>query len=292
MRLCSIDTTLNENLDPQTIIDAIDPEIANIKFNIIKKIGAGMDRKTLEKSHILFISLPRKKLTQEQYIDLISYVDIGGCLILTLPSPPWDDLGRFFEELRKELGFSFKPNFVFGFPKIPKNTRLVGSTLTITKAHVIDYNLDEEFLKESGIKGYIPLALMDNRPVILSGIKRRGNFIIFSTPEIFRKQNSDFLNRLILLITKRENLLFTETAKTLKFGDSNFHLRIQHACLDSYLLSLFHYKFMFYQEVISYTTIEELSQSVYNIVSEQRVLGELPKLEDILNVLKKGIKRG
>ena len=292
MRLCSINTTLNENLDPQTIIDAVDPEIANVKFNVIKKIGAGMDRKTLEKSHILFISLPRKKLTQEQYIELISYVDIGGCLILTLPSPPWDDLGRFFEELRKELGISFRSNFVFGFPRIPKNTRLVGSTLTITKAHVIDFNLDEEFLKENGIKGYIPLALMDNRPVILAGKKRRGNFIIFSTPEIFKKQNSDFLNRLILLITKRENLLFRETVEKLKFGDSNFYLRIQHACLDSYLLSLFHYNFMFYQEVISYTTIEELSQSVYNIVSEQRVLGELPKLEDVFNTLNEGIKRG
>ena len=292
MRLCSINTTLNEKKDPKTIMDAIDPKIANIRFNVVKKIGAGLDRNTLEKSHILFISLPRKKLTQEQYIELISYIDIGGCLILTLPSPPWDELGRFFEELRKELGISFKSNFVFGFPRIPKDTRLVGSTLTITKAHVIDYNMDDKFLKDSGIKDYIPLALMDNHPVILAAKKRRGKFIIFSTPEIFKIQNSDFLNRLILLITKRENLLFSISEEKRKFGDSNFYLRIQHACLDSYLLSLFHYNFMFYQEVISYTTLEELSQSVYNIVSEQKVLGELPKLEDVFHTLREGIKRG
>ena len=49
---------------------------------------------------------------------------------------------------------------------------------------------------------------------------------------------------------------------------------------------------MFYQEVISYTTLEELSQSVYNIVSEQKVLGELPKLEDVFHTLREGIKRG
>ncbi len=281
MRICSIDTTLNEKISPNTITNSINVKIANVKINIVKKIGPGLDRKTLERSHVLLISLPRKKLTQEQYIELISYIDIGGCLILTLPSPPWENLGRFFEEMRKELGIIFQPNFVYGLPKIPQDTRLVGSKLKITKAHVIRYNEDKSFLKENGIKKFVPLALMDNQPVVLAANKRRGKFIIFSAPEIFNERNIDFLSRLILLVSNKESLVFSKREEKRKLGNTNFYLVFQHACLDSYLLSLFHYNFMFHQDVISLAPVENLSRSVYEIIEKQKVLGKLPKLEDV-----------
>ena len=146
MKLCSIDTSLNEEVKAKTIAGTINPDIAQVKINIVKKRGPGLDRSTLERSHVLFISLPRKKLTQEEYIELISYIDIGGCLILTLPSPPWTDLGRFFEEFRKEIGISFQSKFVYGLPKIPIETRLIGSELTITKAQVINAENNASFI--------------------------------------------------------------------------------------------------------------------------------------------------
>ena len=281
MRLCSIDTSLNEGIQPKAITDVLNPEIAEVKFNIIKKIGAGLDRNILEKSHILFISLPRKKLTQDQYIELTSYIDIGGCLILTLPSPPWENLGRFFEEFIKELGISFQPHYVYGLPKIPVNTRLIGSKLKITKAHVIDYETQKEVLKERGLKTYIPLALMDNQPVVLAGYKRRGRFIVFSSPEIFSKQNSPYLTKLIRLSSKRIDYLISTKDDKIKLGDTNYYVLFQHACLDSYLLSLYHYNFMFYQGVIKFKTIEYLLKKIHTIISKQKIEGKLPDISEI-----------
>ncbi|MHA1217942.1 MAG: hypothetical protein ACTSSN_05325 [Candidatus Heimdallarchaeaceae archaeon] len=285
MRLCSIDYSLNEEINPKVITNSINPEIANVRFNIVKRRSHGLDRKTLEKSHILFISLPRKKLTQEQYIELISYIDIGGCLILTLPSPPWTELGRFFEEFRKEIGISFQTKFVYGLPKIPMNVRLLGSNLTITKAHVINSNMNELFMKESGIKRFIPLALMDDQPVVLAAFKRRGRFIVFSSPEIFNKQNSDFLSRLILLSGSKKDFMLSKTMQEDQIGDSNFFLLLQHACLDSYLLSLYHYDFVFHQETINLDIETNLPKRIHSIIARQKVLSERPNIEEIIETI-------
>ena len=287
MRLCSIDTSLQEEVNAKSITSVINPEIAQVKFNIVKKRGPGLDRKTLEKSHILFISLPRKKLTQEQYIDLISYIDIGGCLILTLPSPPWTELGRFFELFRKELGISFQSKFVYGLPKIPLETRLIGSELTITKAHVIEVNTDSDFMKENGIKKHIPLALLGNEPVVLAVYKRRGKFIVFSTSEIFNHKNSDFLNRLVLIASRKEDYLLSNVIKKVQIGETNFSMRFQTACLDTYLLSLYHYNFVSHQSIIDLTTMRDLPIRISSIISKQKVLSERPSLQEIEDAIEK-----
>ncbi len=287
MKLCSIDTSLNEEVKAKAIAGAINPEVAQVKINIVKKRGPGLDRQTLEKSHVLFISLPRKKISQEQYIELISYIDIGGCLILTLPSPPWTDLGRFFEEFRKEIGISFQSNYVYGLPKIPIETRLIGSQLTITKAHVIDAENDETFMKENGIKELIPLALMDNEPVVMAAYKRRGRFVIFSSPEVFNSINSDFLSRLILIASKKESFTLSAETEKEKIGSSNFSILLQHACLDSYLLSLFHYNFALHKETITLKNEKNLPQRIHSIILKQKVLSDRPSLEEIHVTLQK-----
>jgi len=289
MRLCSIDMSLNEEVKAKTIADAINPDIAQVNINVVKKRGSGLDRKTLEKSHVLFISLPRKKLTQEEYIELISYIDIGGCLILTLPSPPWTELGRFFEEFRKELGIIFQPNFVYGLPKIPDHTRLIGTELTITKAHVIQIDEDKERMKENGIKEFIPLALMDDEPVVISAYKRRGRFVVFSTPEIFTPKNSDFLSKLILISSKKESYTLSEETENIQIGKSNFSIRFQHACLDTYLLSLYHHDYTCHTEIINIQADKGLPLRIYSILQRQKVLSERPNLEDIDDALHKAI---
>ncbi len=289
MRLCSIDSTLNEELPAKQIAKLIDSDVAKVEINIVKKkVGTiGLTRKTLEKSHVLFITLPKKKISQEMYIELISYIDIGGTLILTLPSPPWEDLGRFFEEMIDELGISFQHNYVYGLPKIPSNTRLIGSKLTITKAHVIDFNEQKDFLTENGIKKYIPLALMDKKPVILAGYKRRGKFIIISSPEIFTDINSDFLNRLVLLSSQKIDYILSEKNVRHKIGKSNFSLQLQHGSLQSYLLSLYHYSFMFLQEEVEFTSKEDLTERIYKVLVKQKVIGELPTEQDIFKTIEK-----
>jgi len=289
MRICSIDSTLNEEIPAKKIAKLIDSDIAKVEINIVKKkVGTiGIDRKTLEKSHVLFITLPKKKITQEMYIELISYIDIGGTLILTLPSPPWEDLGRFFEEMTNELGIKFQPSYVYGLPKIPSNTRLIGSRLTIIKAHIIDYSENKDFLKENGIKKYIPLALIDKRPVILAGYKRRGKFVIISSPEIFTDINSNFLNRLVLLSSQKIDYTLSEKIKRYNIGKSNFSLQLQHGSLQSYLLSLYHYSYMFLQEEVEFTSKEDLTESIYNIVLKQKVIGDLPSKQDIFITIEK-----
>ena len=288
MKVCSIDTTLNEQIKPKDIVDSIDPETANVKINIIKKVSGGLDRKTLEKSHVLFIGLPKKKINQELFIELTSYIDIGGCLILTLPSPEkWEDLGRFFGEMSEELGISFQSKFVYGLPKIAEDTKLVGTKLIVTKAHVIEFNSNKKFMKESGIKNYIPLALIDDKPIALAAYKRRGRFIVFSSPEVFSPKNKDFLNSLIFLSSTKEDYLFPKNSKKTKFGDTNFFIVLQHACLDNYLLSLYHYNFMFSQQVVQPKSKTKLVTLINTIISKQKVLGEPPKKEEILQTLNK-----
>ena len=291
MRLCSIDTSLNEEISDKKITGVINPEIAQVKFNIVKKRGPGLDRKTLEKSHILFITLPRKKISQEQYIELISYIDIGGCLILTLPPPPLTELGRFFEEFRKEIGISFKSEVVFGLPKIPLETRMIGSSLTITKAHIIEANSDPDFMKENGIKNYIPLALMDGEPVVLAANKRRGKYIILSTPEIFNPKNTDFLNRLLYLASRKEDFLLSSELDKVQIGKSNFSMKLQVGCLDTYLLSLYHYNFVFHQTIIDLSKMKDLPIRISSIISKQKVQSErpgLPEIEDAIDVFING----
>jgi hypothetical protein len=289
MRICSIDSTLNEEIPAKRIAKLIDSDIAKVEINIVKKkVGTiGLTRKTLEKSHVLFITLPKKKITQEMFIELISYIDIGGTLILTLPSPPWEDLGRFFEDMISELGITFQNKYVYGLPKIPSNTRLIGSKLTITKAHVIDYNEEKDFLKENGIKRYIPLALMDKKPVILAGYKRRGKFVVISSPEIFTDVNSDFLNRLVLLSSQKIDYLLSEKIKRYNIGKSNFSLQLQHGSLQSYLLSLYHFNFMFLQEEVEITSKEDLTERIYKVLVKQKVIGDLPSKQDIFNIVEK-----
>ena len=281
MKLCSIDTSLNEEVKAKLIAGAINPEIAQVKINIVKKRGPGLDREILEKSHVLFISLPRKKITQEQYIDLISYIDIGGCLILTLPSPPWTDLGRFFEEFRKEIGISFQSEYVYGLPKIPIETRLIGSNLTITKAHVINIESDRKIMKDNGIKEFIPLALMDNESVVVAAHKRRGRFIVFSSPEVFNSKNSDFLSRLIRLVSKKLNFTLPQEMEKKQIGSSNFSILLQHGCLDNYLLSLFHYNYDFHKEIINLQKEKNLPQRIYTIILKQKVPSDKPTQEEI-----------
>jgi len=281
MKLCSIDTTLNEKVSAKKIIGSINPEIAKVKFRIIKKVGSGLDRKTLEQSHVLFITLPTKKLTQEQYIELISYIDIGGCLFFTLPSPPWTDLGRFFNEFIQELGISFEERFVYGLPKIPLETKLLGTELKLTKAHIIRYNNNDKFLKETGIKRRIPLALMDSNPVILANYKRRGRFVIFSSPEIFTKKNMNFLSRLVNLSAYKKDYLIEIKGSKKVLEGTNYSLQLEHAMLDTYLLSLFHHKFRFYNDAIKFTSLQSLINFVYNILSNQKLLGPIPSKEEI-----------
>lgn len=289
MRICSIDSTLNEELPAKQIAKLLDSDIAKVKINIVKKkVGTiGLDRKTLERSHVLFITLPKKKITQEMYIELISYIDIGGTLILTLPSPPWEDLGRFFEEMINELGITFQPNYVYGLPNIPFDTRFIGVKLTITKAHVIDYNKNNDFLKENGIKKYIPLALMDKKPVILAGYKRRGKFVIISSPEIFSDVNSDFLNRLVLLSSQKIDYILSEKSIRYYIGESNFSFKLQHGSLQSYLLSLYHYNFMFLQKEVEFTSKEDLTERIHKVLLKQRVISNLPSKQDICNTIEK-----
>ncbi|MBY9001012.1 MAG: hypothetical protein KGD64_08870 [Candidatus Heimdallarchaeota archaeon] len=289
MRICSVDTTLNEELPAKQIVNLIDSKIAQVETNIVRKKvgGIGLDRKTLEKSHVLFITLPRKKITQEIYIELISYIDIGGTLILTLPSPPWEGLGRFFEEMIKELGISFQSKYVYGLPKIPSNTRLIGSKLTITKAHVIEFNVNKNFLKENGIKKYVPLALMDKEPVILAGYKRRGKFVIISSPEVFTESNSDFLNRLVLLSSQKIDYILSDKIERYTLGDGNFSLQLQHGSLQNYLLSLYHHNFMFLQKEILFISKEDLTECISKELVKQKVLGDLPSKQEIMKILEK-----
>ena len=287
MRICSVDTTLNEAISAKQIVNCIDTSAADVKINIIKKhLGSrGLDRKTLEKSHVLFITLPRKKISQELFIELISYIDIGGTLILTLPTPPWEELGRFFLEMIKELGITFQANYVYGLPKIPKDVRLIGSKLVITKAHVINYNKNKTFMKDNGIKKYIPLALMDKKPVILAGYKRRGKFVIISSSEVFAKTNTEFLSKLIYISSKKIDYNLEEKIVKYQIGQSNYFIELQHGCLHSYLLSLYHHNFVFHQEVVSFASKEDLTDKIYKVLLKQKVLGDLPDKTQIRKLL-------
>jgi len=268
-------------------INLIDPEIAQVKFNVIRrKIGVeSLRRKNIEKTHILIITLPTRKISREEYIDLIDYIDVGGTLFLTLPSPPWNELGRWFSEFIEELGINFQKESVYGIPKIPLNTRLIGTKLMSHRAHVINYNSNHSFMKENGIAEYIPIALIDEKPIILAARKRRGRFIIFSSIDTMSPNNKCFLNILLRLSSQRKSFLLDETTKR-KIGNTTFFFSLQHATLRTFLLSLYHHDFRFYQEIVEFTKMEELADKIFKIMKKQEVLSTPPTLDEIKSVLK------
>jgi len=284
MRLCTVDMSLDEKIKAKEIISLIDQDVAQVKFKIIKKrlYGSGLERSILEKSHILFITLPRKKISQDLYLELISYIDIGGCLILTLPRPrALLELGRWFEALRWELGINLSEQFVYGLPRIPYETRLLGSKLLINKSHIINYNSEPKFMKENGIKSYTPLALMDSKPVVLAAKKRRGKFVIFGTHEIFKESNSDYLNRLMLISSRKLDYLMHKKNDKVQIGESNFYICLNHAILNQFLLSIYHHEYVFFKEPYSFTSIKDFEAKIQSILANQNIIGRPPSLTDI-----------
>ena len=216
------------------------------------------------------------------YLELISYIDIGGCLILTLPRPrALPELGRWFEALRWELGINLSEQYVYGLPRIPHETRLLGSKLLINKSHVINYNSEPYFMKENGIKSHVPLALMDSKPVVLVAKKRRGKFIIFGTHEIFTESNSNYLNRLLLIASRKLDYLTRKKNNRVQIGESNFYICLNHAILNQYLLSFYHHEYVFFKEPYSFTSIENLEVKIQTVLANQKIIGSLPSLTDI-----------
>ena len=284
MRLCTVDMSLDEQIKAKEITSLINQDIAQVKFKIVKKrfYATGLERSILEKSHILFITLPRKKISQDMYLELISYIDIGGCLILTLPRPrALPELGRWFEALRWELGINLSEQYVYGLPRIPYETRLLGSKLFINKSHVINYNSEPHFMKENGIKSYTSLALMDSKPVVLVAKKRRGKFIIFGTHEIFTESNSNYLNRLLLIASRKLDYLMYKENNRVQIGESNFYICLNHAILNQYLLSFYHHEYVFFKEPYSFTSIKDLESKIQSILANQKIIGSPPSLTDI-----------
>ncbi len=286
MRQCAVDKTLNEKINTKQFLSLIDPTIADVKVTVLKNnlLSKPVRREKLERFHLLFISLPRKKMTYEFYIDLIDYIDVGGGLVLTLPTPPWDYLGRFFEEFRKDLGFNFTENYTYGKPRIPVNTRFYGCNIADLRAQGILYNTESNFLKEAGIKKQIPLVFLDSNPIALASYKRRGRFILFSSYEIFNSANSDFINRFIRLTVNRVDYEFPKTEKK-RVADSNFFMNIQEACLDTYLLSLYHHNHLFYQDSVKYENEESLVELILYQLKKRQILAETPAMDDIAKTL-------
>ncbi len=289
MRHCSIDKSLCGDFKAKKIIKLIDPALANVKCEIIKNrlVGDALDRDTLERSHILFLTMPNKKMTYDNYINLIDYIDVGGTLILTLPSPQsWFGLGRWFNRFIEELGISFESNFVYGLPSIPLNIRLFIFDLKIHRAHIIRYNEDEAFMKEHGIKEYIPIALMDDEPVLVMGNKRRGRFIISSSKEIFSESNYLFLNYLLRIASKREDFTIGEINKV-RIGNSNFYIALNHGCARYFLLSLFHFKYNFYKQPVVFETKEKLVSLILKLIEDQKHVAEMVSKENVELAIKR-----
>ena len=128
---------------------------------------------------------------------------------------------------------------------------------------------------------------MGNEPVVLAVYKRRGKFIVFSTSEIFNHKNSDFLNRLVLIASRKEDYLLSNVIKKVQIGETNFSMRFQTACLDTYLLSLYHYNFVSHQSIIDLTTMRDLPIRISSIISKQKVLSERPSLQEIEDAIEK-----
>ncbi len=286
-RLCSIDNSYNEKVNAKNIVRLIEPDKALVKVNIIRKnlLGDTLKREKIEHSHILIITGPRKKFSYETYTDLIDYIDVGGSLFLTPVSPSWDHLGRWFSEFMDELGISFDASSIYGIPKIPYNTRVIGTSLSSHSAYPITVNEDKKFMKESGISEYIPLATIDNKTVIVAGEKRRGKFVIFSSLDtLLNESNKDFFN-ILLRVTSQKKSYSLDDPVRIDFADSQFSFSLQHASLNVFLLSLFHHNFNFYQGIIEYKTTDDLSIQIQKLLEQQKLLGNPPELTKIKEAL-------
>lgn len=285
MRLCAIDTSLNEKISAKHIANLIDEKIADVTVKILKQnifSGPALKRENLLRSHILMITIPRKALTAELALELASYIDIGGCLLLTLPAPDrWIKLGRWFNQFRRELGINFDVDPVFGLPKVNDDTRLIGSPLKLSKAYHIYYNSDTQAMKENGIKEYIPLAYIDNKPIVVAAYKRRGSFVVFSSEEMFTQSNSLFINRLLYLCANRKKFKLDEKNPKIQVGTSNYFILLQHAVYDTYRISIFHHDYLFYKSVITNASFDHLADFLEKHISSHKTSNHFPSRIEI-----------
>lgn len=294
MKLCTIDSSLNEKIPAKQIANLIDSKIANVKIKILRPniLASALSRKNLERSHILLISLPRKRLTAELASELASYIDIGGSLILTLPDPAeWGKLGWWFEVFREELGISFAEEPVYGLPKVNEDTRLVGTNLTVSRAFHIFTDNDPEVMRKNGVKEYIPLAYVDDKPVAIAAYKRRGVFVIFSSEEVFEQSNSVFINRLLYILSKRINIKLDPKAPKYQIASTSYYVLLQHAVFDTYLISLYHHDFEFHRSVINNISIEFLADYIERFISLHKSVDTNPTKSEILTTTKKIVQK-
>ena len=265
-----------------------------MKIKILKPnlLAPALSRKNLERTHILLISLPRKRLTAELASELASYIDIGGSLILTLPDPAeWGKLGWWFEIFREELGISFAEEPVYGLPKVNEETRLVGTTLTVSRAFHIFTDTDPEVMRKNGIKKYIPLAYVDDKPVALAAYKRRGTFVIFSSEEIFEQSNSVFINRLLHILSKRININLDSKAPKYQIASTSYYVTLQHAVFDTYLISLYHHDYQFHKSVINNVSVEFLTDYIERFISLHKSVDSNPTKDEISITTKKIVQK-
>ncbi len=136
-------------------------------------------------------------------------------------------------------------------------------------------------MKENGIKSYTSLALMDSKPVVLLAEKRRGKFIIFGTHEIFTESNSNYLNCLLLIASRKLDYLMHKENNRVQIGESNFYISLNHAILNQYLLSFYHHEYVFFKEPYSFTSIKNLEVKIQSILANQKIIGSTPSLTDI-----------
>ncbi|MHA1115264.1 MAG: hypothetical protein ACTSRR_03810 [Candidatus Heimdallarchaeaceae archaeon] len=287
-RLCSIDLSLKEKIDLKELYKCIDEEIALVKFNLIRRRfrRGGLTRKNLEKTHILIINRPTTRLLREEFIELIDYIDVGGTLILNLPPPKYiQDLGRWFEAFIDELGISLTHEVYYGIPKISKETRLVGNNLSSHKAFEISCNNDSNFMKENGIKKYIPLAFIDDKPIIVFAEKRRGRFIVFCSSDTLKPENKNFISILLRLASQRRNFLLEEPDK-IKIGSSNFSISLQHTSLSYYSVTIYHHDFAFFSDVMPINSLDDFAIEVYKEIEKQQILSSPPTIEELFKTLK------
>jgi len=282
MKICSIDSTLNEEVSANDISKLIESSLLRIKVQTIKNHfwKKGLNRKTLERSHILFITQPRKRLTKEDYIELVSYIDIGGNLILTYSDYQGISLGHWFKNMREELGIELHET-VYGIPKVSEETRLIGTQVKMHKAQTIALNNDPKFLRFHGIKKYIPILKLDKSIVAVAAYKRRGTFIVFSSPEIFQPENRVFLNKLLYIVLNRLSFELEEKIPIKKIGNSDYYFSLHYACFDDYVISLYHHNFKFAKKVFSINS-QLIEDWLISTISEIKAEGTKPTRQEIL----------
>ena len=287
-RLCSVDLSLKEKMDLKELYKSIDEDVALVKFNLIRRRfrRGGLTRKNLEKTHILIINRPTTRLLREEFIELIDFIDVGGTLILNIPPPKYlQDLGRWFEAFTDELGISLTNKVYYGIPKISKQTKLVGNNLSSHKAFEISCNDDPIFLKENGIKKYVPLAFIDDNPIIVFAEKRRGRFIVFCSNDTLKSENRNFISILLRLSSQRKDFLLEEPNK-IKIGSSNFSISLQHTSLRNYFVTLYHHDFAFFREVMPINSIDDFTINIYKEIEKQQILSTPPTMEELVKTLK------